>query len=192
MVGTIAALVALLAASTAQADWQFTRRGMSPDELVDLGQGMIRASRGDSTPNGSGTTMAVDADRVLTSAYNAEGVKYHALYHKADRLFLVALIPQSKEDGFKTSKPLDATYGPADREERMGRDEAYVGGCIVRRRWRDREMAILLPSVDPEFSCPDSGSADRRFRAATPRLEGEGETTMSLRLCGPWAEGQKE
>ncbi len=70
------------------------------------------------------------------SAYNAEGVKYHALYHKADRLFLVALIPQSKEDGFKTSKPLDATYGPADREERMGRDEAYVGGCIVRRRWR--------------------------------------------------------
>jgi len=34
-------LVTLLAASAAQADWQFTRWGMSPQELVELGGGKI-------------------------------------------------------------------------------------------------------------------------------------------------------
>src|SRR2546429_440658 len=72
MVRIITALVALLAASSAQADWQFTRWGMSPE--------------------------AVD-------------------------------------DGLKTSKLLNATYGPSDREERMGLNESY-SGWIARRRWR--------------------------------------------------------
>ncbi|MGY4505256.1 hypothetical protein ACVWYH_009213 [Bradyrhizobium sp. GM24.11] len=129
---------------TAHADWQFTRWGMSPGELVQLGQGNIRPSRGESTPNGGGTTMAVDADLALASAYNAEGVKYQALYYfKADRLILVALIPQSVEDGFKTGKLLDATYGAPDREESMGRDENH-SGCIVRRRWRAQSDGNLV------------------------------------------------
>jgi hypothetical protein len=136
MIRTIIALAALLAATAAHADWQFTQWGMSPEELVKLGQGNIVASRGGNTPNAGGTTMAVDADRVLASSYNVEGVKYQALYYfKADRLFLVALIPNSVEDGFKTSKLLDASYGAPDREERMGINENY-SGCIVRRRWR--------------------------------------------------------
>jgi hypothetical protein len=77
--------------------------------------------------------MAVDADLVLTSGFSAEGMTYSALYYfNATGLFLIALIPKSIDDGFKTSKLLDATYGAPDREERMGLNENY-SGCIAPR-----------------------------------------------------------
>ena len=144
MIRAIAAvLMVVLVTSAAQADWQYTKWRMSPEELLALGSGnIVKASARESAPNVTehngkrGTTMAVDADLVLMSGFSAEGMKYNALYYfNATGLFLVALIPQSIDDGFKTSKLLDATYGASDREELMGLNENY-SGCIARRRWR--------------------------------------------------------
>jgi hypothetical protein len=105
--------------------------------------------------------MAVDADIALISRYNTEGRTYHVLYYfNANGLFLVALVPKSIEDGFKTSKLLDAKDGAADREEHLGRNEDYVGGCIVRRRWgaprwlkrcKEAKNACLRVSERPSF-----------------------------------------
>jgi hypothetical protein len=143
----------LLSISPARADWQYTKWGMSPEDLMSLGKGnIVRASQRESSPNnedvpgrGRGTTMAIKADLVLRSAFIAEGMTYNALfYFNTKGLFVVALIPQSKEDGLKTSKLLNDTYGAPEGEERLGRDEGYVGGCIVRRRWRSRPDGNLI------------------------------------------------
>jgi hypothetical protein len=123
--------------------FQYTKWGMSPEELLAFGKGnIVKASPREASPNVTefqgkrGTTMAVDADLVLTSGFSAEGMTYNALYYfNASGLFLIAPIPKSIDDGFKTSKLLDATYGASDREERMGLNENY-SGCIARRRWR--------------------------------------------------------
>jgi hypothetical protein len=144
MLKTVIVLATLIAATAARADWQYTKWGMSPEELMAAGsRNIVRASPGESSPNVTefkgkrGTTMAINADVVLISRFSAEGMTYNALYYfNTKGLFLVALIPQSVDDGFKTSKLLDATYGASDREERLGMNEDYVGGCIARRRWR--------------------------------------------------------
>jgi hypothetical protein len=160
MVRTIAVLVVLLAASAAHADWQTTRWGMSPTELEARGKGnIVKASPNEINPynqgRSAGTTMAIDpANIVLTSAYNAEGITYDALYYFNSRgLFLVALISKSVEDGLKTSKLLDAAYGAPDREDKMGINEAYTG-CIVRRRWsapRDGNLVTFFNLCGTRF-----------------------------------------
>jgi hypothetical protein len=103
----------LLSISPARADWQYTKWGMSADDLIALGKGnIVRASERESSPNnedvpgrGRGTTMAIKAELVLKSTFTAESMNYNALYYFNPKgLFVVALIPQSKEDGFKTSK----------------------------------------------------------------------------------------
>jgi hypothetical protein len=118
MVRIIALLVILLVASAAQADWQYTKWGMSAAELEAFGQGnIVKASASSINPynqgRSAGTTMAIDAaDVVLTSGFKNEGITYDVLYYFSARgLFLVALIPKSVEDGLKTGKILDATYG---------------------------------------------------------------------------------
>jgi hypothetical protein len=139
----LAISISILCTGLAHADWQYTKWGMSPEQLLAIGNGNIgKASPRESSPNVTefqgkrGTTMAVNADLVMISGFSAEGMTYNALYYfSATGLFLVALIPQSIDDGFKTSKLLDATYGTSDREERMGLNENY-SGCIARRRWR--------------------------------------------------------
>jgi hypothetical protein len=150
MVRIIALLVILLVASAAQADWQYTKWGMSAAELEAFGQGnIVKASASSINPynqgRSAGTTMAIDAaDVVLTSGFKNEGITYDVLYYFSARgLFLVALIPKSVEDGLKTGKILDATYGAPDREERMGINENYTG-CIVRRRWRAQRDGNLV------------------------------------------------
>jgi|tagenome__1003787_1003787.scaffolds.fasta_scaffold20977496_4 hypothetical protein len=116
-----------------------------------LGNGkIVKASPGEASPNATeykghrGTTLALNAESALGSGLLIEGISYKAFYYfNATGLFLVELIPRA-EDGFRTSKLLDATYGAADREERLGLDEDYVEGCIVRRRWRAPQDSVGL------------------------------------------------
>src|SRR5436190_7068600 len=52
MVRTIALLSTLLMTSAAQANWQYTKWGMSPEELLALGNGkIVTASPGEAAPN---------------------------------------------------------------------------------------------------------------------------------------------
>ena len=142
----------ILCVGPAKANWQYTKWGMTPEELLALGNGkIVKASPGEASPNLTeykghrGTMMALNAESVLGSGLLIEGISYKAFYYfNATGLFLVALIP-SAEYGFRTSKLLDATYGAADREERLGMDDADdVGGCIVRRRWRAPQDGNLV------------------------------------------------
>src|SRR5947209_1916232 len=92
--------------------------------------------------------MTLNAELAFGSGLLIEGISYKAFYYfNATGLFLVALIP-SAEDGFRTSKLLDATYGAADREERLGLDEDYVEGCVVKRRWRAPQDGNLVTFIN--------------------------------------------
>ena len=88
--------------SAAQANWQYTKWGMSPEELLALGNGkIVTASPGEAAPNVTeykghrGTTMTLNAESAFGSGLLIEGISYKAFsYFDATGLFLVALIPK--------------------------------------------------------------------------------------------------
>ena len=70
MVRTIALLSTLLVTSAAQANWQYTKWGMSPKELLALGNGkIVTASPGEAAPN----VTEYKGHRVTTMTLNTAG-----------------------------------------------------------------------------------------------------------------------
>jgi hypothetical protein len=123
----IACALVVLAVGYARADWQYTRWGMSPDELISKGNGtVVEASprekfiKGD-FPNGQrGPVLDVRADAALKSGYRAQEILYTAVYFfLANRLVAVSLFPPTAEDGVRTGKAIENIYGPPEREQRM-------------------------------------------------------------------------
>ena len=106
----IACALVVLAVGYARADWQYTRWGMSPDELISKGNGtVVEASpreqfiKGD-FPNGQrGPVLDVRADAALKSGYRAQEILYTAVYFfLANCLVAVSLFPPTDEDGVRT------------------------------------------------------------------------------------------
>ncbi|MCW2201349.1 hypothetical protein M2227_003439 [Bradyrhizobium elkanii] len=108
---------------------------VSPDELFPT----------DTRKGGSrGTALDVAADAILMSGEKIGGIDYQAIYYfRADRLFQVALVPLSIDDGNRTERLLEGIYGAPELVEATGRD---VGsrGCIVRKQWRSRQDGNLV------------------------------------------------
>lgn len=150
MIRIIAVVATLLAASAAQADWQYTKWGMSPNELEEMGN-VTRTSpdklfRQDPRTGGGsrGTALDVNAEILLESGYSVEGITYHVVYYfNSNRLFLVTLVPRSVDDGIKTGRLLESIYGAPEGAELSGRD-AGTTGCILRRRWRSPQEGNLI------------------------------------------------
>jgi hypothetical protein len=66
MVRIIVALVALLAASSAQADWQYTRWGMTVEELLASGKGISTIDQQES----GAATFVIDLARRAWERFN--------------------------------------------------------------------------------------------------------------------------
>jgi len=131
--------------------FQYTNWGMSPAELERIGAGNItrtspdRLFPEDYRKDGSrGTALDVNAEVLLESGYNTDGIFYDAIYYfNSNRLFLVTLVPHSIEDGIKTGRLLDGIYGAPEAAELSGRDVGSTG-CILRTRWRSPREGKLI------------------------------------------------
>lgn len=147
------AIVALLLSSpAAKADWQNTRWGMSQAELERFFAkgGITRVSPDqlfptDTRKSGSrGTALDVAADTTLMSSVELDGIGYQGIYYfRADRLFQVALVPLTIDDGNKTERRLEGIYGAPEVSEMTGR-EIGSRGCILRKQWRSRQDGNLI------------------------------------------------
>src|SRR5216684_2564277 len=82
---TLAILYFLSSQAPARADWQYTKWGMSPNELV-------RASAGKAVPNTDTTHNRADAIAQLTSPYTTGGFSFVAYFlFERDKLVFVDL-----------------------------------------------------------------------------------------------------
>jgi hypothetical protein len=143
----VAAIVALLCAgSTARADWQYTKWGMTESQLSAVTKGsVIRTVPPHQT---GGNTLDVKADVVMTSGVNLGSMYYTVHYYfRSDRLAMVALTPKTEQEGVETGRLLETKYGPPEREQRMGKNEGWPG-CIIRRRWRSEKDGNLITFLD--------------------------------------------
>jgi hypothetical protein len=143
MLRPIIAFAILLAATTAHADWQFTRWGMSAEELETFGRGNI--ARISPARQNSLKLFAV-GDALLESGYKADDVMFTAIYYFAgDKLVAVSLRTESAPDGIKTRNRLEALYGKPDRNE-------MIAASMKLTRWRsepDRNMITFYDySID--------------------------------------------
>ena len=78
----------ILCVGPAKANWQYTKWGMTPEELLALGNGkIVKASPDEASPNVAkykghrGTTMTLNAELALAFGLLVEGISYKAFYY---------------------------------------------------------------------------------------------------------------
>jgi hypothetical protein len=142
MVKIIAALVALLTASSAQADWQFTKWGMSESELKSLSANIIQTTAAESNDHSNPSVGRA----LYKSGYRASDVDFAAYFwFNAGRLVAVELTPRNiTQDGPKVNITLGQIYGaPIEDKSR-----SMVGGnmfCnVIDRKWRSEREANVI------------------------------------------------
>ena len=89
----ISVIPCMILANVAVADWQYTKWGMSSEELVSIGRGNVAPTtydalfKGDTMNGRRGSALDVNADSFFISGYNAEGINFTAIdYFRSDRL----------------------------------------------------------------------------------------------------------
>lgn len=134
----IVAVATLAVAARAQADWQYTRWGMKPAQVIATSSGLVHAGSGeksaqDSTTQGAAGTYAV-ADLTFEAAF----------YFDAKGLQTVGLSLHNDQQCLALQRDLLAKYGePVEK----------TGGSVQRRMWADRAHGnrVALVTTDLAF-----------------------------------------
>ena len=131
-----AAALALIAPSAASADWQYTRWGMSPAEVVAASQGRASPVRG--RPG----QRVFDLDLRATAAYAANSLTFVAEFfftQGSGRLAAVKLVPTCEAMCDVLRSELEATYGEAEPQR-------FAFGMT--QRWTDQDHGNRLLFAD--------------------------------------------
>lgn len=101
----------MLAASPVAANWQFSRWGMTPTEVIQSSGGTAHAGDGAASAQQDGSTSDV------AGTYEAGGRTFTSMfYFQAGRLVSVVLETRNAPDCVATEHDLEAVYGaPAER-----------------------------------------------------------------------------
>jgi hypothetical protein len=144
MVRTITALVALLAATAAQADWQYTKWGMSESELTAISPNIQPTTaserQGHSNPH--------IGSALYKSGYDARDINFTAYYwFNAGQLVAVEIVPTNLDDGPKANLTLDQVYGAPIEDKSKPMNGGLIFCNILDRKWRsEREKNIITVS----------------------------------------------
>jgi hypothetical protein len=130
-------LLALCFASTAHADWQYTKWGMTVDEVV-------AASGGKAVPNTDNVFNMDDPNLAtkLSTPYAVDTVEFaaHFLFDPQGKLGLVHLRPIDAQNCFRLKSELANKYGRPSNITDLG---------VVRNTyWRDTESSNLVQFVE--------------------------------------------
>jgi hypothetical protein len=132
----LAAVIVLMVtlAGPAIADWQYTRWGMSSEELEAFGKGNIARIPPGQQKNYAGSSDAA----LLRSGYRADDVYFDVTYYFTNnRLSSVLLKTESLTDGARARHTLEGLYGVPERKEPIG---GNFGTMIRWRSERDGNM----------------------------------------------------
>jgi hypothetical protein len=154
MVRTTAALMAvLLTASAAQADWQFTKWGMSEAELTAISENIEPTTPAER----SGMSNPYVGTALYRSGYTAMDVKFTAYYiFDAGKLAAVSLKPVDLENWPKVNIALDQIYGPPV-EDKSKRESGGTMFCsTVDKKWRDEREKNIVTAFG--LSCNRGGN----------------------------------
>src|SRR3954452_21902920 len=125
MLRTILVLILLIPGRAALADWQFTKWGMSPDEVT-------KASDGQTTPVEDKSDNKSNYRILLEEPYSASGIAFNARFgfdNQHNRLVLVFLAAKNAEDCAQIGINLENRYGNNYKDDSFG--------VMVHRAWRD-------------------------------------------------------
>ncbi len=152
-------VVAAISAGSAHADWQYTKWGMTPADLVKIGNGNIKPVPASRIP--SMNVMGL-GDALLQSGYIAEGINFDTYYYfsRDDRLVAVSLKTQVPDEGVKLRNLLLGLYGRPDTDQR-------ITGC-TKTQWRAEKDRNLVTF----FFCSSIDSFEVRYEAIPTRAGG--------------------
>lgn len=129
------ALVTLVC-GPAHADWQYTRWGMTPEQVVSASAGAARLV-GDANSRANG--------RGAMGSYSADGLLFEVRFQfKNNGLSTVSLAPARPDQNGAISSALMARYGrPISKEP---------GPYVDKLRWRDESAGNLVELIDIRIS----------------------------------------
>jgi hypothetical protein len=124
----IAVIAISIAPITARADWQFTRWGMTPSEVV-------AASNGTAKPTPPSRAVK-DGDEAVKGTYRTGDFTFTVGYvFEKDRLVAIRLKPVPLKVIYKVGAQLDAVYGkPVQSSSSWDRYKVCLSNS---KRWRD-------------------------------------------------------
>jgi hypothetical protein len=140
MIGICALLTATCAASPAAAHWQWTRWGMTPDQVIAASKGTARVGNREKSAQGDGTADVV-------GSYDAGGRIFTAkFYFQRGLLAYVVLGSRDWQACVQTVRDLQAVYGkPIEWSD---------GGVASNATWLDQTRGNRVKIVAvPEAYC---------------------------------------
>jgi hypothetical protein len=155
-VALVAASMMTLAAQ-ANADWQYTKWGMSESELTSLGENIKPTTPAEK----SGHSNPYVGNAIYKSGYIAADIKFTAYYwFNAGKLAAVELVPVDLEQGPKANLTLDQVYGAPIEDKSRPMNGGTIFCTVLDRKWRsEREKNIITVS---SLRC-NSGHRERDF-----------------------------
>ena len=118
-----AAMLAAIVASPASAHWQYTKWGMTPDQVIAASGGSVQRGNGDRSVQG-------DATRGATGTYVAGDLTFNANFWFGAKGLASTTLSLKDDDKCKdVQRDLLAKYGtPVE----------FSGGSVQRRMWADK------------------------------------------------------
>lgn len=146
----LAAAVCVLLPAPASAHWQWTRWGMTPDQVIAASKGTARAGTGEKSAQGDGTVGVI-------GSYDAGGRVFTAkFYFQSGLLAYVVLGSRDWQACLQTVRDLQAVYGkPIEWSD---------GGAASNATWLDqargnRVKIVVVPDVYCEVQYSPIASA---------------------------------
>src|ERR1700688_187290 len=138
------ALVGL--ASPAAADWQFTKWGMTPEQVVKKSPTPVKKVAPEDRDQGGHLTIEKGMPNLLEGDWTSGAFKFHVTYRFDARRHLSAVDLEILEDG----QAMDVANALSDR---YGKPDQEIGGITLARIWRTPREQIeylgpLLPFKD--------------------------------------------
>lgn len=114
-------------AEPAKADWQYTRWGMNPYEVIDAAQGAVQMN----IPPGMNTETL---RTMMYAPYQAGDINFNAYlyFDKSDKLSMVKMVAEDPSRCTSIVQLLNQTYGPSQNRSTIGRS------------WRDEKNGNII------------------------------------------------
>ncbi len=130
MVRIIVALVALLAASSAQADWQYRRWGMTVEELLASGKGISTIDQQEAARQRLGSNLGSPVARADVT----NDLRFTAYFFLRNGTLAGVRLVGSPDQKYEIQGQLERTYGKPLQTQ----NDAIPGNCrILSSTWRD-------------------------------------------------------
>ena len=115
----------------AHADWQYTRWGMTANQVVEASKGRALEIPSDRQRYRGGVTL-------LESSYSASGIDFRTIFtfDNSQKLHSIILEPKSFNDCGKIQTLVLSNYGPAIHQDRSG--------SMMHYQWVDREKSNFI------------------------------------------------